>query len=147
MIHCPLSTASGILDAVCNILASSLGIEPPPCVPGRFDRFKVYVSGREESLARTFQRLDLDHDGHLTAAEVEAGLQAFAFTCPFSRCVYRTKEQARTRRMLEPVLSCSAPGYLHLHQLQPLGGVSSLIDAAHLMEGVAVNWARTLPPS
>ena len=59
----------------------------------RFDRFKVYVSGREESLKRTFESLDLDHDGRLTASEVEAGLSNFAFTCPFSRCVYRTKQQ------------------------------------------------------
>lgn len=53
----------------------------------------MYVSGREESLKRTFELLDLDHDGRLTASEVEAGLSNFAFTCPFSRCVYRTKQQ------------------------------------------------------
>ena len=63
------------------------------CWHCRFDRFKVYVSGREESLKRTFESLDLDHDGRLTASEVEAGLSNFAFTCPFSRCVYRTKQQ------------------------------------------------------
>jgi hypothetical protein len=59
----------------------------------RFERFKRYISGREASLKRTFKRLDVDGDGHLTADEVEAGLANFGFTCPFSRCVYRTKGQ------------------------------------------------------
>ncbi len=59
-----------------------------------FDRFRQYISGRESSLKRTFDRLDADGDGRLTAEEVQAGLATFGFTCPFSRCVYRTKQQA-----------------------------------------------------
>ncbi len=59
-----------------------------------FDRFQKYISGRESSLRKTFQRLDADGDGRLTADEVKAGLATFGFTCPFSRCVYKTKQQA-----------------------------------------------------
>ncbi|EIE21007.1 mitochondrial carrier [Coccomyxa subellipsoidea C-169] len=41
-----------------------------------FDRFRQYISGRESSLKRTFDRLDADGDGRLTAEEaVEALLQ------------------------------------------------------------------------
>ncbi|CAL8469144.1 g8685 [Coccomyxa elongata] len=59
-----------------------------------FDRFQKYISGRESSLRKTFHRLDADGDGRLTADEVKAGLATFGFTCPFSRCVYKTKQQA-----------------------------------------------------
>lgn len=57
----------------------------------------MYISGRERSLKRTFERLDADGDGQLTADEVAAGLSNFGFTCPFSRCVYRTKTQVGDR--------------------------------------------------
>lgn len=58
-----------------------------------FERFQKYISGRESSLKRTFDRLDADGDGQLTVEEVRAGLATFGFTCPFSRCVYKTKQQ------------------------------------------------------
>ncbi|KAK9821932.1 hypothetical protein WJX81_004115 [Elliptochloris bilobata] len=64
-----------------------------------FERFAGFVRGREASLRRTYDTLDADGNGVLTAREVEAGLSHVCITCPQTRCQYRSRPEA-LRRLL-----------------------------------------------
>ena len=74
-----------------------------PVLPRSFERFAGFVRGREESLRRTYDVLDADGNGELTGREVEAGLAHICFTCPTTRCQYRSRPEAR------PADVCSIP--------------------------------------
>ena len=76
-----------------------------------FERFRKYITGRESSLKSTFDRLDADGDGRLTAEEVQSGLTTFGFTCPFSRCVYKTKQQARHLTFCWKAITCQSSSH------------------------------------
>jgi hypothetical protein len=79
----------------------------------RYDRFSSFVRGREASLRRTYDQLDADGNGRLTGREVEAGLANICFTCPHTRCQYRTRPEARP--LLQPTSSfLSAPADMSL---------------------------------
>ena len=72
-------------------------------LPRSFERFAGFVRGREESLRRTYDVLDADGNGELTGREVEAGLAHICFTCPTTRCQYRSRPEAR------PAIVCNMP--------------------------------------